>query len=240
MTCQSWYHDCMAKYFDAHCHLPKVPYTGTVSAIFNSARIDDWLHIANVQWGAIGVHPWYIDNLPSDWIANMERILTDNADLMVGEIGLDSHHPELEKQIDVFTAQLDVAAHLSRLAHIHCVGAWDEMLGVFNARPSHKMPPRILFHSFSGPADQIKHVADKYNAYFSYGARALKTERGLARIKSTPLNRLLIESDSDNPESVIEITKLVATLLNIDITEFADIIYNNAIRMIGHGQTAQN
>lgn len=230
----------MVKYFDAHCHLPKVPYTGTVSAIFNSARIDDWAHVVDYQWGAIGVHPWYIDNLPSGWIENMERILIENPDLMVGEIGLDSNHPEFEKQINIFTAQLDVAARLSRLVHIHCIGAWDEMLAVFNARPSHKMPPRILFHGFSGPADQITRVADKYNAYFSYGARALKSERGLARIKNTPLNRLLIESDSDNPDSVTEITKQIAALLNIDIAKFDDIIYNNAIRMIRHGQTAQN
>lgn len=236
----------MIKYIDSHCHVPAQPYTGAVGAIFNATRPNDWSRViaacdtALHRWGAIGVHPWYVAGLPADWIANMETELAQNTDLMIGEVGLDSHHPMFRTQVDVFCAQLDLATRLSRTVHVHCVGAWDELMSILKSRGRANLPPCILMHGYSGPADQIARFADKYNAYFSYGDRALNLARGRDRIRHTPLNRLLVESDGDSPMAVIDTVARIAELLSMDIVELADIIYSNTIRMIKHGQITQN
>jgi hypothetical protein len=62
---------------------------------------------------ALGVHPWYVESLPSDWLEELERLLLLHPSALVGEIGLCKmarfvrQHPEgksvaLSIQRDVF------------------------------------------------------------------------------------------------------------------------------------------
>lgn len=37
---------------------------------------------------ALGVHPWYVEGLPSDWLDELERLLLLHPSALVGEIGL--------------------------------------------------------------------------------------------------------------------------------------------------------
>ena len=88
----------MIKYTDAHCH-----FTGQIlpesiaGLITNSARFNDWNTVVNVArsnpniHGAIGLHPWYLTDLPSDWAETLTSVLAQNPELLVGEIGLDYH-----------------------------------------------------------------------------------------------------------------------------------------------------
>ena len=60
----------MLQYIDAHCHLSETPADINVGAIYNAARQSDWMNIiaiTDVQkniFGAIGVHPWYVSDIP--------------------------------------------------------------------------------------------------------------------------------------------------------------------------------
>ena len=82
---------CMQKYFDMHCHLQnasrvadvmaRAADAGVCGAICNGTNPADWadvLHIArNVPgvYGAVGVHPWYVQNTLSNWATRMrERV----------------------------------------------------------------------------------------------------------------------------------------------------------------------
>ena len=77
----------MQKYFDMHCHLQNASNVGDAmaravdagvcGAICNGTNPADWadvLHIArNVPgvYGAVGVHPWYVQNTLSNWATRM-------------------------------------------------------------------------------------------------------------------------------------------------------------------------
>lgn len=66
---------------------------------------------------ALGVHPWYLEDLPENWLEELERLLLEHPSAIVGEIGLCKmarfvrQHPEgktvaLEMQRDVFKVRM--------------------------------------------------------------------------------------------------------------------------------------
>ena len=225
----------MPKYIDAHCHCKEQP---TIGAIVNTAKMSDWGGVVelstNGAYGAIGVHPWYISDLPTNWLQQLRKTLIDNPDLMVGEIGLDKHKPDMDLQISVFEQQLEIAHDLNRGVCIHCVGAWERVAHILKTYQN-KLPRFILSHGYNGPINQIQKFADSYNMYFSYGPRDM---RHSDHILNTPLNRILAETDSDNPSCVIDTVNRIADILHVDHDKMADIIYNNTIGMLKNGQIA--
>ena len=82
------------KYFDAHCHITHIGQTILgIGAITNAATFSDWPDIISVSkqgadiYGALGVHPWYLADCPTDWDRILEKHLIENPALMVGELG---------------------------------------------------------------------------------------------------------------------------------------------------------
>jgi len=58
-----------------------------------------------------GVHPWYVDALPENWLDNLHSCLVKSK-TGIGEIGLDrssSSKALFDHQTDVFKVQLDLA-----------------------------------------------------------------------------------------------------------------------------------
>ncbi|MBQ6735897.1 MAG: TatD family hydrolase [Alphaproteobacteria bacterium] len=231
-------------YTDAHCHLaPDAGNPEIACRIYNATRPTDWAAAIDVaerdddrNFAAVGIHPWYIADVTTDFTGEISNVLATHPNLMVGEIGLDKYHPDMPRQIEIFTTQLEIAHKFRRPVHMHCVGAWDKILHIFRERGA-KMPPAIVAHGFNGDAGQIQMLADKYNIYFSYHA---PREGGadMARITATPKNRILVESDTANP--IEEIEKLnaaidpIAVAHQTDIEEMAEQIYQNLQRIISY------
>ena len=178
-------------YVDAHCHLLDenefaLAKTADVNQIIcNATSPNDWqqvLAIKNVIH-AIGIHPWYVSDLPKNVMTKLEDLLLQNPDEHIGEIGLDKCKNDFYKQEEIFILQLELAEKLKRPVHVHCVRAWGDMLPILKGHKDLK----YLFHSFSGDKNVIKFLSD-YNAYFSVN-RATK-------IPLIPTDKLLIESDA--------------------------------------------
>lgn len=217
---------CM-KYIDAHCHLFDENLPNNIGAIVNATRPSEWCDVIAVAdkninvFAAIGVHPWFVGELVAGWDAQMRNLLKQNPGLMIGEIGLDRHKPDMDTQINVFVRQMDLAVELGRGVHVHCVGAWDKMFAVLKKYKS-QQPPFILFHRFSGNAmDVVRLVAD-YNAYFSFSG----TRRIIADV---PRDRILVETDSNNPTGIIMVAEQIAAICpDCDF-------YKNTMGMLKHG-----
>lgn len=226
------------KYIDAHCHLESCTLPeGVVVAITNAAHPADWDAIAKMSgqggvFGAIGVHPWYVSDLPTDWVGRMRACLTANLVLMVGEIGLDKHHPDMATQIDVFTTQMQMAVEFGRVAHVHCVGAWDKVLMVL----SRFAPPAIVFHDFSA-SSEIIHALAKYNAYFSFGRAVCNPlrRRAMNALRTVSENRILSESDTNNPANVIPVVAKMSKIMARPLADVTETIYNNAMDLLKNG-----
>ena len=228
-------------YIDAHCHLnmDKLPAQIAV-AITNATHPDDWARVAHHDgrggiYGAVGVHPWHVADLPDDWAQKMHELLVANPNLMIGEIGLDKNHPDMGPQVDVFTTQLQMAATLGRVAHIHCVGAWDRLMDALRAT----VPPAIVLHGTATSPEMIRALL-KYNVYFSFGRAICNPAhvRAHRALQATPQNRILSESDSDDPMSVVGVVQKMSEILNRPLAEVKNTIYNNTMDLLKHGQIA--
>lgn len=231
----------MYMYTDAHCHIKptaKVP-DNIVGRICNATNLAEWEQFLGtsfdgVNFSCVGIHPWYVENLNQGWQAEMQNILELNPTIMVGEIGLDKFKPDLEKQIEVFKTQLEIASVLARPVHLHCVGAWDKVLGLLK---NHNLPPVIIAHAFSGANDQIQILADKYNMYFSY-SNAHTDGKFSERVAATPSDRLLIETDTFDAESELEILRsasdTIASIRGCTTDEIVEQTYQNFQKVISY------
>ena len=204
-------------YYDAHCHLMedsvffKATENGIKSFIVNTTKPDEWEQVADLNKRVLGIHfcagihPWFINNLSKDWEIQMELFLQKYPQAMIGEIGLDANRPFLDQQHVIFQKCLTLAEKYDRKVHIHCVGAWDEMISCLTQYRAIKP----LFHRFNGNEVIIQKLR-LFNAYFS-----VLNGRFLHMI---PYNRLLVESDSpDGLKSPTAIPELVQKLnLNLE------------------------
>ena len=235
----------MPKYIDAHCHilsdenLKPATACGVGRFIVNATAPSDWNKIVetanhdNCIIGAIGVHPWYIDDLSDDWDIRLGEILSTKPNLMVGEIGLDKKHADMEKQIAVFKRQLEIAHDLGRVVHIHCVGAWGKMMDVLRET---QLPPVMLFHCFSGTPEMVSELV-KMNAYFSFGAGICDEKHKTMRdaVVAVPENRILAESDAQGvliPDTVPNVVLEIAKLRGVAPEQMAETIYKNTLEML--------
>ena len=249
----------MHKYIDAHCHLQNAPIpttaidtahrAGVVEFICNSGAPDDWnailkLHDAHPSVHAcIGVHPWHVSDVGPDWQTHMENILAAAPDIMVGEVGLDKHYPSVTTQVAVFNTQLDIACEFARVAHIHCVGAWDTLVHIFKTRTIRRMPPAIVLHAFSGPINIIEKLANEYNGYFSFSPMIMDVRHRRMRhaLCHIPMDRILAESDSDNSSVIPDTVNTIAEIKSVASDKMADIIYQNTtVVMKQNGQITPN
>lgn len=190
---------------------------GLAGAVMNGSTPDDWSQVSALAsrfaWvvPSYGVHPWDCGNRPADWLGRLESRLATEPRAHVGEIGLDRWMLEralpddprlaglrrapLDEQIEVFTAQLALAAADNRAASIHCTDAWGAL---FDTLRTTKLPARgFLLHAYSGPVEMIKPFAE-LGAYFSFNGSYLDLKRAHQRntFKSVPSDRLLIETDA--------------------------------------------
>ena len=116
---------------------------------------------------ALGVHPWYLAELPKDWLGDLEALLQQHTGILVGEIGLckvarfirtyrQGKAAALALQRTVFSQQLDLAAAYRRPVTVHCVQQQQVLLDTLKERHSRQqLPTAIALHSFTGTAHHV-------------------------------------------------------------------------------------
>lgn len=177
---------------------------GIARCVVNSTQSTDWPKVAelanqhpNLVIPAFGLHPWYINQAPGDWLDQLERWLTRFPRAGIGECGLDRwiEGHDIELQSEVFAAQLNLASQHKRPLSIHCVRAWGRLVELLE---SHPLPPcGFLLHSYGGSADLIPRLA-RLGAYFSFSGSLLHPKNSKRRqvFSQIPPDRILIESDA--------------------------------------------
>ena len=106
-------------------------------------------------------------------------------------------------------------------------------------RNEKELPPCIIFHSYNGNEKLTTDLLNKCNAYFSYSLLNLNniTNKTKILVKSTPIDKILIESDSDNIKNTILAFDKIASILDIDKENLSKQIYANSQKVLNHGQT---
>lgn len=161
----------------------------------------------------------------------------------VGEIGLDYHYsPETrEKQIQLFSAQLELARELDLPVIIHTREAWEDTLAVLK-----KIPSRGIIHSFTGTPEEAKSYLDLgFFISFSGIVTFKKADNVREAVKAVPDDRILIETDSpylapvpmrgqaNEPAFVRHTCEFLAKFRGMDAEEFAELTFTNGERILG-------
>lgn len=224
------------KIIDAHSHIDYITHNfqkdvvGTICCAKNETEWMDLLTLAGQDkkvYAAFGIHPWFIDTFQNGFENRLLDILKTNRSFMVGEIGLDKNYPNMEKQIDIFIKQLEMAIELNRPVFLHCVGAWDKVLHIFK---QYKKLPKIVAHSFNGSDSIIKELCKNYDVVFSFGKNALYDKN--SRIEQIDSDKILVETDAKESVCLLDIVNKISSIKN-DL-DFWEIIYQNTQRIINN------
>lgn len=199
--------------FDTHAHyaddafnddrkklLETLPSQGIELVMLASSGIDDTKMNSKLaaQYGyiyaAAGVHPENENNFPENYLDMIRDTVKNNPKIKaVGEIGLDYHYEgyDRDRQIMLFTQQLELAQELDLPVVIHSRDAWDDTMDILK-----KYRPRGVVHCFSGSAEIAAEIL-KLGMYIGFtGVLTFKNaKKAIRALEVIPADRLLLETD---------------------------------------------
>jgi TatD DNase family protein len=175
---------------------------GITRLVVNGTHPDDWESVASLAARVpevipcYGLHPWKVGTEPGNWLGELGERLRADPRAGVGEIGLDRwiKNHDLDRQREVFVAQLALAGSLGRPVTIHCLQAWGSLA---ESLETAARPRRFLLHSYGGPVGMIDRFVS-LGAFFSISGYFFRPgkESKLAVFDHIPRDRLLVETDA--------------------------------------------
>lgn len=207
---------------DGHCHLDFPVLADELQEILESmaaedierivvpgVRKADWQRVLDVTERdsrlspCLGIHPWFVDEHNDADVAELDRWLKDNPQCVaLGECGLDKLHGNLDEQVPLFEAQVELACQRDWPLVIHSVRTHEPVMAALNRQ---RLRSGALIHAFAGSPEQADQLTRKgyylgVGGLITYG-RARKTRQAIAQV---PLECLIIETDAPDmpPEGV--------------------------------------
>ena len=189
-------------------------------------------------YGAIGVHPDEVGELNEEKMQQMERLLSGEKMIAVGEIGLDYYWMEDEKEVqkEGFRRQMKLAEKVGLPVVIHSRDAMEDTINILNEFPDVKG----VFHCYPGSFESAMLVPDGY-VFGIGGVLTFKNARKTVEfIEKIDLSRIVIETDSpyltpspfrgkrNEPVYVKYVAEKIAEIKNISVEEVIRITTENA------------
>ncbi len=178
---------------------------------------------------AIGVSPFDTDNIASGWDDELTALYKSRPQRVaaIGEIGLDRvnpTYPAIDVQMPIFTRQLEIAVASNLPAVIHSRGTEKRAAEICRDIGVKK----AVFHCFTGDAESMEYIVD--NGYYISisGIITYKNSHLRDLIRSIPIDKLLVETDTpylspvphrgkpNIPSLLIHTTAEIARLLDIN------------------------
>lgn len=210
------------KYFDSHSHYYDdrfaEEYPGGATALLDELFRDNVSGIVNVatsptnclcaieqakryknMYTALGVHPTdatYLTERPEDAVEFVKRLILnkENKCVAVGEIGLDYHYPDTdkEKQQEYFDMQMQLARQLSLPVCIHDRDSHADVVEMIKKYPD----VRGVLHSFSGSVEMAREIIKcGYMISFSGVLTFTNAKKSREVAKMLPHELVMIETD---------------------------------------------
>lgn len=196
---------------DYHTHIPG-PHGGYLCSVTRQ----DWLRVAESRGmtPCFGIHPWHAHEADAGEVAfGLDDWLSRYPQADVGETGLDAsprHKETLESQLLLLQVHLGAAFRHGRMAHLHGVHAWGELLRLMRERARTNTLPRLLLHAWNGSHEMAREFL-RLGAVFSVGIRELSHPQAAERYARLPEGSLFPETDGhpENWERTLALLNLV-------------------------------
>ncbi len=198
-------------------------------------------------WATLGTHPNDVSDTWKHDIAEYKKILnSENKSRIVGigEIGLDYHYPDFNKQrqYDAFRCQIELALEYDLAIVIHTRDAHDETLRVLEEYKRDQM--RGIIHCFSETM-AFAEFAQELGFLLGIGGPLTYPKNQLLRdiFTAVPLTSIVLETDApflppqymrgkpNSPSQIAYIAGYLADLRKLPIEEVAQVTTANAHRL---------
>lgn len=207
--------------FDTHTHNAKSQFLGIKQLELESEIPESYF--------SVGIHP-KDSSLFENRKEELNEILIKKCKLQnclaIGEIGLDNRYENTKIQEEVFILQLQIAQQLQKPIILHAVNSIDRIL-VLHKKYSSTCP--LVYHGFN-KTSALNRIIDHPNLFFSIGESILTNSSLQEAVKTIPIHRLFLETDT----STIELNSIyeeVAKIKSIPLHELIEEIYKNAKRV---------
>ena len=200
---------------DTHCHLTFDGLADDIDAVIERSKqagVVGWITVGtsleqNEQavrladrfenmYAAVGIHPHDAKDVNAETLPKLKQLARSRKVVAVGETGLDYHYNFSSRpdQRRLFAAQLTIAAELNLPVIVHSREAFDDTMDMLDRFRSTSQ--RIVFHCFTGSADQAKVILGK-GYYISFtGAVTFKNAKAIQQAAAiVPTDRLMLETD---------------------------------------------
>ena len=197
-------------------------------------------------YAAVGVHPSDVYDLKDSDIEQIRRYAGEEKVVAIGEIGLDYHYPDTdkEKQKRWFSMQMKLAKELSLPIVVHSRdAAADTLQMIKDEMPFEKSG---VIHCFSYEPEMAKCYTDMGFYIGIGGVVTFKNARKLKEVaKEMPMERMLLETDCPylapepfrgkrNQSGLIRyVAQTVASLRGMETDEVLSLTAENARRFYG-------
>ncbi len=182
---------------------------------------------------SLGLHPVFLDEHTSTDLMSLEKTVQQTKPVAIGEIGLDFFIKTLDKQaqIELFTAQLDIAEQYQLPIILHVRKAHDEVIKLIHNR---NIKGGIV-HAFNGSIQQAhKYIDLGFKLGFGGMITYTRSKKLHTLAKNLPLESIVLETDApdmtvskyqgqrNSPEYLIDVLNAAANILNIPTAQLAN------------------
>lgn len=241
-------------FVDTHCHIYK-DYYEDIDLVLNEAKKNNVGYIINSgcdrmsnrevldllnghknMYGAIGIHPESVLDYTEEDIKFIEEHLNDEKIVAIGEIGLDYHYTneDKEEQIKLFEAQLKLAEKYHKPVIIHSREATADTISILK-----KYNVKGVIHSFSGSYETAMIYIKMGYLLGVNGVVTFKNSNLKDVLKRIPLEHIILETDSpyltpvpfrgkqNVPKYVIHVAEFLSELYDVSLDELAKVTNSN-------------
>ena len=248
-------------YIDVHCHLDDPKIKDRIEEVVNAFTQVNVNKVINVGcdldtsilvkeqaekfapvYFAAGFHPMDVDRASEQSLLELEKLLTHEKCVCVGEIGLDYYWRQdtKERQKEYFIRQLEMAKAYKLPVNVHVRDATQDALILLKENKD-KLTYGGVMHCYAGSKETAAELL-KLGLYFSFGGTlTFKNARNIPEVMAyLPEDRILSETDSpylspeplrgrcNEPKNIPIIVEKIAQLRGVEVEYLADRILKNA------------
>lgn len=248
---------------DTHCHLGNEDYGDIKQVIENFGKnimivsgvdtktnkeVIDLINTYDNIYGSIGIHPEYASICNFKDLEFIERNLNNPKIVAIGEIGLDYHYPnhDKEKQKELFIKQIELAKKYSKPIIIHTRDSICDTYNIIKGNKAYKVP--VTLHCFSESLEMAKEFI-KFGCKLGIGGVVtFKNAKKLKEVvENIDIKNIVLETDSpylspepyrgmkNEPKNVFLVAKKIAELKNMDVKDVIDITTQTSMKQYNIG-----